>query len=77
MPPATMRYRHRMVEARERLAEGLDPGTVKRAEKLATAFAAANTFEAVAREFHALHGTGWSPLYAARWIERMEKDVLP
>ena len=45
--------RKRRDEARELLAEGLDPSAAKKAEKLATRVAAANTFEAVAREFHA------------------------
>ena len=69
--------RQRLDKARELLAEGIDPSAAKRAEKLATTIAAANTFEAVAREFHATHSSGWSPRYAARWIERMEKDLFP
>jgi integrase len=69
--------RQKRDKARELLAEGIDPSATKRAEKLATTVAAAHTFEAVAREFHAMHGTSWSPKYAARWIERMEKDLFP
>ena len=69
--------RKRREEARELLAEGIDPSTAKKAEKLASRVAAANTFEAVAREFHATQASGWSPRYAARWIERMEKDLFP
>lgn len=69
--------RQRRDRARELLADGMDPGVAKRAEKLATAVAAANTFEAAAREFHANHAGGWSPRYAARWMERMEKDLFP
>lgn len=69
--------RQRRASARELLAEGLDPSAAKRAEKLATRVAAANTFEAVAREFHATQASGWSPRYGSRWIERMEKDLFP
>lgn len=69
--------RQRRDRARELLAENLDPGVAKRAEKLATKAAAANTFEAVARELHATKADAWSPKYAARWIERMEKDLFP
>ena len=69
--------RQRRANARELLAEGLDPGAAKRAQKLATRVAAAHTFEAVAREFHTTQASGWSPRYAARWIERMEKDLFP
>lgn len=38
--------RKRLADARERQAEGIDPGATKRAQKIATAFAVANTFEA-------------------------------
>lgn len=69
--------RQRREKARELLADGMDPGLAKRAEKIATAAAAANTFEAVARELHVTKASSWSPKYAARWIERMEKDVFP
>ncbi len=69
--------RKRREEARELLAEGLDPSAAKKAEKLATRVAAVNTFVAVAREFHATQASGWSPRYATRWIERMEKDLFP
>lgn len=69
--------RQRRDKARELLADGLDPSVAKRSEKLATAAAAANTFEAVARECHAVKRDGWSPRYAARWLERMEKDLFP
>ena len=71
------RARQRRADARELLAEGLDPSAAKKAEKLATRVAAANTFEAVAREFHVTQASGWSPRYATRWIERMEKDLFP
>jgi integrase len=69
--------RKRLAEARERMADGIDPGAVKQAQKVATAVAEANTFEAVAREFFAAKVVGWSPKYGARWIERMEKDLFP
>lgn len=63
--------------AKELLAQDIDPGVIRRAEKAATKAAAANTFEAIARELHAIKAPGWSPLYAARWLERMEKDLFP
>lgn len=69
--------RQRRDKARELLADGVDPSAAKRAEKIATRFASANTFEAIAREFHETAKSGWSPRYAARWIERMEKDLFP
>jgi len=56
---------------------GANPVQQRRAEKIMASQSAATTFEAVAREFHATKATGWSPRYAARWIERMEKDMFP
>lgn len=69
--------RKRRAEARERLADGIDPSEAKKAKKRALLVAAANTFEAVAREFHALQSGNWSAKYSSRWIERMEKDLFP
>jgi hypothetical protein len=69
--------RKRREAAREPLADGIDPRAAKRQEKRATVAASANSFEAVAHEFFAAKAMGWSPKYAARWIERMEKDLFP
>lgn len=63
--------------AREALAEGVDPAAVKRAEKAARIDAAANSFEHVAREFHALKAPGWSPKYAAKWLGLMVGTWFP
>jgi integrase len=64
-------------QARELLAAGVDPAETKRENKLKATTASTNTFEATAREFHANQASGWSLLYALRWIERMEKDLFP
>ena len=53
------------------------PAQPRRPRSWQPAKPAANIFEAVAREFHATQASGWSPRYAARWIERMEKDLFP
>lgn len=58
-------------EAREMLAQGADPGAAKQAAKAARMDAAANSFERVAREFHALKAPGWSPNYADKWLGLM------
>ena len=63
--------------AREQLSDGIDPGALKKAQKRVAVDAAANTFEVVAREFHAIKSIGWSRQYGERWIERMEKDLFP
>jgi integrase len=63
--------------ARELLAQGEDPGVVKRKKKIAQAVAAANTFEAVAREFHNLKSAEWSASHAQKWLRLMGKDLFP
>ena len=69
--------RKRRDAARELLADGKDPGAAKREERQATATAAANTFELVAREFLETKADAWTPMYAAKWLRGMEKDLFP
>ena len=69
--------RKRRGAARELLADGKDPGAVKREERQATAMAAANTFELVAREFLQTKVDAWTLMYAAKWLRGMEKDLFP
>jgi integrase len=64
-------------EARQLQQAGTDPAQRRQLDKLARRGSAGTTFEAVARELLATKGHGWSPRYAARWIERMEKDLFP
>jgi len=71
------KVRKRREAARELLADGKDPGAVKREERQATAMAAANTFELVAREFLHTKVEAWTPMYAAKWLRGMEKDLFP
>ena len=64
-------------DARKLLRTGIDPAQKRQLDKLTRLAVAGITFEAVARELHATKHSGWSPQYAARWIERMEKDLFP
>ena len=56
---------------------GVDPVQRRRLDKLTKGTIAGTTFAAIARELHAVKRKGWSEKYAARWIERMEKDLFP
>ena len=69
--------RQRREEARELLADGVNPATAKKAGKQAEAMAAANTFELVAREFYKSKRDAWSTGYAKKWFRGLEKDVFP
>ena len=64
-------------DARKLLRSGTDPAQQRQLDKLTRLTVSGTTFEAVARELHTTKHIGWSPRYAARWIERMEKDLFP
>lgn len=69
--------RKRRDEARAQLAQDIDPGVIKRAQKIIKASAAENTFEALAREFHETKRSAWSDSYAEKWLRNMTKDLFP
>ena len=69
--------RDRRNDARALLAQDIDPGLVKQAAKAARALAGENTFEAVAREYHATRLEIWSASYASKWLRLLEKDFFP
>lgn len=63
--------------ARELLAEGTDPSSAKRAEKLALKTAASNSFEAVARDWWVQWSSARSERHVDYVLRRMEADVFP
>lgn len=64
-------------KVRELLAQGTDPSATKQENRQATAIAAANTFEAVAREFQTLKAGGWSEGQATKWLRMNELYLFP
>ena len=68
--------RRRDVELR-RLDNNLDPAAERRAEKIKAKNAAANSFEAVAREWHGKQKHLWVPHHAADVLRRLEKNSFP
>jgi len=64
-------------EARTMIANGIDPAQARRVEKITAATANANTFEAVAREWHTNKLDTWQPSTAKNILLRLEKDVFP
>ncbi len=69
--------RSRRDEARKLLANGADPGAVKQAQKKQAKVAAANSFELIARELHAMKTPMWSTSHAADWIKTLEREIFP
>lgn len=64
-------------EARRLLADGIDPGEHRKANKNARADAVGNSFESVAREWFTKLLPTWTPDHADKIIKRLERDVFP
>jgi integrase len=69
--------RQRREEAKKLLANGIDPGEVKKAQKAAIAAETENGFEVVAREWHTKFSKSWTPGHADTIMSRLERDVFP
>lgn len=71
--------RQRREEAKKLLANGVDPGEMKKVLKSTAKDKTANTFEVVAREWHHKFSSAgkWSPRHAADILHRLEKDIFP
>lgn len=69
--------RGRRDDARKLLANDTDPSAVKQSQKRQAKISAANSFEAIAREFHALKSPSWTPHHATDWINILEREVFP
>ncbi len=62
-------------KARKLLAKGIDPSQKKQAEKAAQA--GAESFEAVAREWHSRNKPRWSESYGKAILTRLEANIFP
>ncbi|MGJ7523647.1 tyrosine-type recombinase/integrase [Variovorax sp. LT1P1] len=69
--------RSRRDQARERLADGINPSIARRKEKLAKASASANTFEAVARDWLTKTSNRRAAITQDKVRGWLEKDVFP
>lgn len=62
---------------RSRLNDNLDPSAERRAAKVRVKLAAANSFEAVAREWYEKQKGTWKPSHASDVIGRLERNIFP
>lgn len=69
--------RQRRDAARILIAEGLDPGAEKRAEREAIKRAQANSFQAVAYDWFSTHQSDKTEGHSSRVLKRIEQDLLP
>lgn len=63
--------------AKATLRGGRDPSVAKRLAKANVATGDEVTFEAVAREWHSLNKSRWTPVHANDVIRSLERDVFP
>lgn len=77
-PDTTLaKAREKRDEARRLLADGIDPAENKKAQKAARQENAANSFEVLAREWHARQLPKWSPAQAKKVAGIFENNVYP
>jgi len=69
--------RERRDQAKQQLAEGNDPSFVKQIKQRAKKQAVQNSFEDVAREWHAKFLSKWTRGHAQTIINRLEKNIFP
>lgn len=69
------RAREKRDEARQQLADGIDPSHVKKAAKRAAS--GADSFEAVTHEWHAKYKATWAESHSKRILRRLERDIFP
>ena len=69
--------RQRREDARKLLANGVDPGETRKAQKAAQGDQDTNTFEVIAREWHSKFAHTWVDSHAQHKLERLEKNVFP
>lgn len=64
-------------EAHKLVSKGIDPQAVKEEEKRIREQEAANTYEAIAREWYEMKKQEWSDVNATTVLRRLEKDIFP
>ncbi|MFI4957362.1 MAG: tyrosine-type recombinase/integrase [Gammaproteobacteria bacterium] len=71
-----LKAREMREEARKLLAAGTDPSANKKAIKSAKDTSNSNSFEAIAREWHASRLQTWAPANSKKVIQALERDIF-
>lgn len=69
--------RRKRLDAKSLKAKGDDPAQAKRAERIKKEVANANTFEVLAREWHANKSESWKENTSKEAINRLQNDAFP
>lgn len=64
-------------DARKQIADGDDPAAVRKMDKVIKLAAAANTFEAIALEWHERESHEWSAAHSERVLSAMKSHIFP
>ncbi|MFH1992209.1 MAG: integrase arm-type DNA-binding domain-containing protein [Pseudomonadota bacterium] len=68
--------RQRRDEARKQVANGIDPGAVRKAQRQAET-EETETFEVIAREWHTKFTHTWAPGHAVKLLSALKRDLFP
>jgi len=68
--------RQKRDETRKQLANKIDPGAIRKAQKQVKT-ESTETFEIIAREWHAKFTPSWNSRHAEGLLKRLERDVFP
>ena len=69
--------RDKRASARKQLSDGIDPAAAREQKKRLETESAANTFEKIAREWHAVKRSTWRESTARDTLRRLEIDIFP
>ncbi|GGY39227.1 integrase [Bacterioplanes sanyensis] len=77
-PEVTLKQaREKAFAARQLIQQGDDPVAEKQAQRQAAATAALHTFEPLARRWHELNTPRWTPRYALKVMQMLERRIFP
>lgn len=69
--------RGKLLEIRKQVREGIDPSQAKKEAKHAHLASTENSFEKIAREWHANQKSSWTERHSNYVLRRLEADVFP
>jgi integrase len=69
--------REKRDDARKLIANGIDPGQVRKVQKSIKIEQTENSFEAIAREWHGKYSSNWADSHAQKLIRRLELYIFP
>lgn len=69
--------REKRDDARKMIANGIDPGQVRKVQKSIQIEQTENSFEAIAREWHGKYSSKWADSHAKKIIRRLELYIFP